>query len=264
MMKKRLLSSLLALVMCLSLSVSAWAFEESKINQGNDFESSKMSQSYGKVVLSERTSRDISDKLYLATFRGAYSYYAANYTHNTSLTQPNGYIMGQNSYSSFRLGAASFKNVGCEVAATYNALRAIGRQPTLPSIIRTFEKYGYILVEGLAGSDPFAIANYFDSAGVNYVQYAEKASYSSFKNKVASNDSNVLAYIVSFWTNDTKTALHTVMFTVDSSGHLHTYNRYDSDTTSQTINSLDNFGVNFTSKFIVGYAVCRDNRSING
>jgi len=262
-MKKKFLSLLLALAMCLSLSVPTWAFEESKMNQYNDFESSKMSQSYGKLALSERISRDISDRLYLAAFRGAYSFYAANYTHNTSLTQPNGYIMGQESYSSFRLGSASFGNVGCEVAATYNALRAIGRQPTLPSIIRTFEQHGYILVGGLAGSDPFAIANYFDSAGVNYTQYAEKTSYLSFKNKVASNDSNVWAYIISFWTNSTKTSLHTVMFTVDSNGRLHTYNRFNDDTTSRTYNSLDNFNVDFTNRFIVGYAVYRDNRSVD-
>lgn len=262
-MKKRLLSLLLALTMCLSLSVPAWAVEDGMANQGSDFGSSNLNQSNGKMLLPERTVRGITDRAYLDFLRQTYSGYAANYTHNTSLTQPSGYIMGQESYSNFRLGAASFGNVGCEVAATYNALKAIGRLPSLPSIIRTFETSGYILVNGYGGADPFAIEEYFDSAGVNYIQYAENTSYLSFKNKVSSNDSNVWAYIVSFWTNGIKTSLHTVMFTVDSNGRLHTYNRYNDDTVSQTYNSLDNFDVDFTNRFIVGYAVYRDNRSIN-
>ena len=62
-------------------------------------------------------------------------------------------------------------DVGCEIAATYNALKLRGRIIPCSSIIRSFEKDGYLLkykTVGDWGSDPYAIGDYLDDNSINY------------------------------------------------------------------------------------------------
>ena len=156
--------------------------------------------------------------------------------------------------------------VGCEVIAVYNALRAIGRQPTLAEIIRSFGKNGWVMLYGSCGSDPFAIDDYFDLCGVRYDQYKAQSSYRDFKAALEKNDSDVWAYIVSFYTADANEAefnMHTVMLRLDSSGTTYCYNRNNNSTGCETYSDLDELNENDSlmfDRFIVGYAVYRDNR----
>ena len=259
-MKKKLLSMALSLIMIASLCSPALAVDDSIAN--DESTGYVLDESFGKMALPNRLERSSSDRSYLAKYRETYSAYQSNYNFNLNMGNPSGYIISQESCPNYHVGNSRFSRVGCEIAATYNALTAIGRKITVQSTIRSFEKDGYIMISGYAGSDPFAIGDYFDANGVRYTEYAEKSNYRAFRNAVNNNDSNAWAYIVSYWNSSSRTSLHTVMFTVDGNGTLHVYNRYSNADHIYTYSSLSSYGSNLPDRFIVGYVIYKDSRSI--
>lgn len=85
-----------------------------------------------------------------------------------------GYIYGQATCPNFAIGTEYMADVGCEIAATYNALKLRGRIIPCSSIIRSFEKDGYLMKNksvGDWGSDPYAIGDYLDDNSINYTKY---------------------------------------------------------------------------------------------
>lgn len=64
------------------------------------------------------------------------------------------------------------------------------------------------------------------------------------------------------WNFSSRTSLHTVMFTVDGNGTLHVYNRYSNADHIYTYSSLSSYGSNLPDRFIVGYVIYKDSRSI--
>lgn len=249
-MKKKVISLLLVFALCLSFSTVVFA--DSEHQEELQFYQVGMGR---MSIVEPRTTN--TDELFLSGFRTIYPNYGVNYEHNSSLTQPTGYIMGQGQYADFNVGYASFADVGCELAAVYNALRAVSKSPYLPSIIRSFESLGYVMNNGYWGSDPFAIASYLNSQGVSYSIYKEQNNYSNFKNAVESTGNNASAYIVSFWVDSLETQLHTVMFRVNSSGSIMCYNRYNSSTSVTYYDSLDELRQegDMNYRFSVGYVI---------
>lgn len=144
-------------------------------------------------------------------------------------------------------------DVGCEIVATYNALRLNGRQISISNIIRSFEKDGYLMSEAYFGSDPYAIGDYLDSIYVNYTEYANNSSYTNFKNAVTNNISSKNTYIVSYWNTDSLLGgLHTVAFSTNG-GTIYIYNLHTGDTKVSTRTSLSQFVE--SDRFIAGYAL---------
>ncbi len=255
---KKVMSLLLVIALCLSMGTIAFAEEESEELSGTSIPLSAFGQDVANVI--ETLDSTGVDEELLGALRTYYEDYASNYTYNIGLAQPSGYIMGQDTgVGSFRVGEALFGTVGCEIAATYNALRAIGETRSLPSIIRSFEMNGYIMKNGDWGSDPFAIGEYFDSLNVDYEVFKEQFEYNTFKSYVENNGNDNRAYIVSFFNSKIlEVKIHTVMFTVTNSGKLRVYNISNKATTWEELNSLDELikgDVGMDYRYIVGYAI---------
>lgn len=249
---KRLISIGLAVLMSLSLCIPAVATDDVPVSNG-------------KVpipIASAQAARSTSNRSYLKALRSpriADSEIAEHYAYNSSIDTLNGnYIISQGYCPNYTVGGATFAGVGCEIAATYNAMKAIGRQTTLPSLIRNFEKSGYLMLGGNAGSDPFAIGEFFSGGGINYVEYAEKNNYLLFKNAVEHRDAYTVAYIVSFWIGTAQ--LHTVMFLPKTDGRLEVYNISSRYNDTWPCDSVADISDNMADNFIVGYVIKRDNR----
>lgn len=82
--------------------------------------------------------------------------------HKERLLQNDGYIEDQVSYTDMNYGKTKVQGTGCEVIATYNALRSLGceMQWDFPKLIQAFEADGMVLF-GKAGSTPKAILDFF-------------------------------------------------------------------------------------------------------
>lgn len=148
-------------------------------------------------------------------------------------------------------------DVGCEIAATYNALKLRGRIIPCSSIIRSFEKDGYLLkykTVGDWGSDPYAIGDYLDDNSINYTKYTTYELMKVLVDRSAGSSYDV--YIVSFWNDaiDMFQGLHTVAFYTSASDNvIHVYNYSTKSSTVETKNSFSSFVSG--GKFIVGYQI---------
>lgn len=150
-------------------------------------------------------------------------------------------------------------DVGCEIAATYNALKLRGRIIPRSSIIRSFEKDGYLMKNksvGDWGSDPYAIGDYLDDNSINYTQYNSYGTMELALNRSVGSAYDV--YIISFWNNinDMNEGLHTVaLYTSTSDSALHVYNNSPN---SKSVQSVANYGAFIgDGAFIVGYSIPR-------
>lgn len=189
--------------------------------------------------------------------RTGYARYEQHYTANYALESGMGYIYNQNTCPQFAIGDAQMADVGCEIAAVYNAIKLRGLTVFCSSIIRSFEKDNYLMARGYLGSDPYAIGDYF----ANNIAYqpTEYTDYETFDDYITENISDFNVYIVSYWNNsDTiMEGLHTVCF-YSSGGNLYVYNLYSNSTGVATKTSLSSFVD--SDAFIVGYFVPRMGR----
>lgn len=151
----------------------------------------------------------------------------------------------------YRLGFASFANVGCEVASAYNLMISIGRPEMLSDTIYAFEDYAIIISSGFGnlGSNPLEIGRYLDKRGVKYTKYI---SYYSFKKAV--EKSSGCRVIMSRWNAKKTSGLHTFYVDKINKTKYRSYNwigRYEYIDKS-------NIGLyNDGSGFIVGYVVSK-------
>lgn len=197
--------------------------------------------------------------------RTVYSNYASHYTINSAReTALNGaLITDQGNCPEFLIGEAQMADVGCEVAAVYNALKLRGKSSwyrSVSEIIRTFEQSGYIMNNGNYGTDPYAIGEYFDAQSIQNLKYT---SYSDFKSRVttAMRTSNQV-YIVSFWNSETTImdGLHTIAFYASKDlGTIFVYNN-GNQTSVSSVEAIEDLT---DVSFIVGYCVPKNSRSID-
>ena len=263
---KKTLCVLLSVVMLFSMNITVFAVN---LNGFGDASSVYATMSDGKdgwayvgemygSTYSDSSRILVHDAAWFRMFRGSYSGYESHYTSNSNLEGASmGYIINQNTCPNFAIGNKYMSGVGCEIAATYNALKARGRVISCSSIIRSFEKNGY-LMSGLTsadlGSDPYAIGDYLSDNAISYTQYTD---YDTMKTAVSNSIGNYDVYIASFWNGDSITdGLHTVAFYTSSSDNkVHVYNLYSNSTSVETKSSFDSF-VN-SNRFIVGYNIPR-------
>lgn len=198
----------------------------------------------------------VYDEWWFRDRRVAFYNYEDHYVTNTQLEGNSmGYIINQNTCPNFLIGDRRMANVGCEIAATYNALKMRGRSTSCSSIIRQFEKNKYlmgILAVGNLGSDPYAIGEYFADNSINYTRYTD---YSTMQTAVNNSRGSRNVFIVSFWNTDQFTGgLHTVAFyTSTTDSKVHVYNLYTNSTSVANKDSFSSFVA--SNRFIVGYNI---------
>ena len=177
-----------------------------------------------------------------------------NYEENRSLEAPDmGFIYGQAVCPQFTVGKKKMAGVGCEIAATYNALRLLGKDASFAEILRDYEKAGYVMrgfVQGDMGTDPFSIGSFLEARGVKSVSYT---NYDALASVMAEYRNSREVYILSFWNRNTVFGgLHTVAaYTAPEDGKLHVFNRYNDSTKEAVFSSLGDYVTK--NRFVVGY-----------
>ena len=164
-----------------------------------------------------------------------------------------GYIYGQAVCPQFMVGKKRMAGVGCEIAATYNALRLLGRDVSFSEILRDYEKAGYVMrgfVQGDMGTDPFSIGAFLKALGVHSVSYT---NYEALASVIAEFRSSLQVYILSFWNRDSVFGgLHTVAaYTSPDDGRLHIFNMYNDSSEEAVREDLRAYIPK--NRFVVGY-----------
>ena len=244
---KRFFCLILVIAMCTTMPVSANAYELYP-ETAFDVEDAMLIQNERLIVY---------NAAWFRALRTGYLGYESHYNTNFAMESGMGYIYNQNSCPQFLIGNSTMANVGCEIAAVYNAIKLRGLTVYCSNIIRTFEKDNYLMTYGYLGSDPYAIGDYFD----NNMAYSltEYTDYDTFNDYIADNISTYNVYIVSYWNDDTiSQGLHTVCF-YTSGGNIYGYNIEWNAVGITTHESLLSF-IEASDRFIVGYFVPRMGR----
>lgn len=177
-----------------------------------------------------------------------------NYEENRSLEAPDmGFIYGQAVCPQFTLGKKKMAGVGCEIAATYNALRLLGKDASFAEILRDYEKAGFVMrgfVQGDMGTDPFSIGSFLEAHGVKSVSYT---NYEALASVISEFRDSFQVYILSFWNRDTVFGgLHTVTaYTSADDDRLHIFNMYNNSTEEAVREDLRAYVPK--NRFVVGY-----------
>ncbi len=167
-----------------------------------------------------------------------------------------GYIEWQtdSSCANYDFGFAKFYNKGCEVAAVYNAMLAMGRGEPLSETIYKFEKWGieFDCGWGFLGSNPREIYRYFKKEKIRYMRCFTE---SSFDSEVSYAPQAHL--IMSNWNNPITTGLHTFYLHgswkngIVLQGGYNNYRSYNAKVRTGTCPS----DFNGKQPFIVGYII---------
>ena len=165
----------------------------------------------------------------------------------TSRDQTNGLITDQDNfpYANETVGLGSYKDNGCAIIATYNALQLLGWKVSLGSIRDEYLfKHGTILL-GLGGVGPWSIENYFDSHDRSCTGYP---LFGLLHADVS--EGSVVIFTLMNNINDIGDGFHT-MAAQYVNGTYHVYNGYNGG--FQTVSNL--MDVKDGSMWIWGYIV---------
>ena len=168
-----------------------------------------------------------------------------NYITDQSEKNRPGYNSGD-----YRFGFTTFEDVGCEVAAAYNAMIAMDAEELLSETIYKFEKWAIEISVGWGslGSNPRQINKYLDKRGFSYEKYT---SFSSFESAV-NNAPDGAHIIMSRWNKPIYKGLHTFYIQKITNNLYYSYNwDYADHYIDKTSISTFNDG----SGFIVGYII---------
>ena len=177
-----------------------------------------------------------------------------NHRENLQLEEADmGFIYGQATCPQFTVGKKKMAGVGCEIAATYNAMRLLGREVSFADILRDYEEDGYVMrgfVQGDMGTDPFSIGEFLSQHGVNSVCYT---NYEALASVITEFKDSFQVYILSFWNRDTVFGgLHTVTaYTSADDDRLHVFNMYNDSTDEAVREDLRAYVPK--NRFVVGY-----------
>ena len=177
-----------------------------------------------------------------------------NYSHNKKQSlhwdvTADGYIIKQSLYSDWNFGFSTLNEVGCEVIATYNVMKKIGKGKQLADVIYDFEMLNidYDIGFGALGSNPRQIYRYLNKYNVKYT------AYSSF-DKLKGDADNKTNCVMIFTTKNYDSvmgihSIHTFMIIKDASGEYTSFNGYiDGGTT----NLRDAIKYQFDYAYIIG------------
>ena len=154
----------------------------------------------------------------------------------------------------YRFGFTTFANVGCEVAATYNAMISLKRKEWLSQTIYCFEAWAIEFASGWGylGSNPLEIDRYLKRKGVAYVK-----CHSLTLLKAAAKARGKCSIIMSRWNKDPiHNGLHTFFLQRTGKKGENAYKSFNWSYKKVSVpgKSLSVFNNNGAG-FIVGYIV---------
>ncbi len=135
------------------------------------------------------------------------------------------YIENQAEWGNVKFGVKDMSYSGCEIMATYNALKALGEpvsEQTVVDLIAMYENDGAVL-GGLLGSSPYEIENYFEEQGYDVVTTTSRDPETI--NQIGESSDTV---IVNAYNNkdDITNMVHTVSITKEADGTYAVHNGY--------------------------------------
>ena len=147
-----------------------------------------------------------------------------NYRNNRLFdkTLPEGMLNGQGmgALKRYRYGLFSFGWCGCEIIASYNLLKMVGKPMPLSEICREIYPYGEILL-GFFGTNVYTLTHFYKKhripvktvyAKKEFLRLAPKGKYG----------------VISFWTGKVMaSSIHTVAYRVEPDGRIAVFNRYN-------------------------------------
>ncbi len=150
---------------------------------------------------------------------------------------------GLDDYSDIKYGKYSFSFNGGELAAVYNAMLLSGKNTGLRETVEEFENNNMTVLNGLGGTDPKRLFEYFDGHDVEYERFTEKTQF-------LASLSDGCVFIYSYYSNF-KRLIHTVSgkLTGDT---VSIYNLENTDAAERIYNKDDFFS---GRSFICGYIV---------
>lgn len=154
-------------------------------------------------------------------------------------TAPSAYIENQNEWGNIMYGAGKYHNMrrsGCEVIATFNALKALtgtGSPESMAELISEYEVRGAAL-RGELGTSPRAIEAYFRRHGF-LVTTTDKGDGESLE--MVDRQSQVLIAVAYNDANDITRQVHTICITKDAGKGYVLHNAYRKDKSGKYIAS---------------------------
>ena len=165
---------------------------------------------------------------------------------NLAVFPHHGPIWGQQACGDLPLGRCTMAKNGCEIIAVYNALRFLGREVPLTTLIRRYQQEGWIMAWGHLGSDPYAAGDYLIADGIPHRSFTD---FDSFARGLEEGK----VFILSFWVNDRLfSGVHGVTL-YRSENDLWVSNLYNNQQSPRKIESLRD--ITTPRGFIVGYEV---------
>ena len=155
-------------------------------------------------------------------------------------TVPSSYIENQNEWGSILYGSGKHHNMrysGCEIIATFNALKALkgtGSPESMAELIREYEARGAAL-RGEFGVSARAIEAYFRKQGF-HVTVTDKADRESLA--MVDRQSQVLIAVAYNDVNDITQQVHTICITKDAGKGYVLHNAYRKDKNEKYIASV--------------------------
>lgn len=149
------------------------------------------------------------------------------------------YIENQAEWGDVKFGVKDMSFSGCEIMATYNALKALGEpvsEQTVVDLIAMYEENGAVL-GGLLGSSPYAIEDYFREQGYDVVTTTSHNEETI--NQIGESSDTVIVHAYNN-KDDIKSQIHTVSITKEEDGSYAVHNGYYRPKNEYIVN--DDFG----------------------
>lgn len=138
------------------------------------------------------------------------------------------YIENQFYWKDIKFGISDMSYSGCEIMATYNALKALGEpvsEQTVVDLIAMYEADGAVF-GGKFGTSPYAVEDYFRDQGYDVMTTASQDTAEI--NKIGEYCDTVIVNAYNN-KNDITDMIHTVSITKDEEGTYSVHNGYHKD-----------------------------------
>lgn len=165
---------------------------------------------------------------------------------NLAVFPHHGPIWGQQACGDLPLGRCTMAKNGCEIIAVYNALRFLGREVPLTTLIRRYQQEGWIIAWGHLGSDPYAAGDYLTAEGISHRSFTD---FDSFARGLTEGT----VFVLSYWLKDSLfSGAHGITLYRSEEG-LWACNLYNSQQSPRKIHDLSE--ILTPERFIVGYEI---------
>lgn len=159
---------------------------------------------------------------------------------NEIIYQPGEYIENQKNWTEVRFGITNMSYAGCEIIATYNALKALGEEvseQTIVDLILMYECDGAVLGGGF-GTSPYAVEDYFIENGYDVVTTTSLDTKTI--NEIGESSDTVIVSVYND-KDDIMEMIHTVCITKDMNGQYSVHNAYNYNSVTKSYEAKDGY-----------------------